>query len=440
MRTHIKRIGWCLFAALIAAGCGQVPTGAPAEPPTAIVQQAIATAALSATPVDLTPTSSPTQPPTETVTPVPSETSAPVNAIQHFNLGQTVTIEAINMLDEQNGWASGSLPGGTMHILRTGDGGNTWFDVTPPQAVPSGAATLLAAGYFLDTDQAWAFFSQNDGMAPAQAIVWHTENGGMGWQTSQPLVLEGLDSQFSVSDIQFIDSQNGWLLAHVGVGMNHDYVMLYRTQDGGASWQRLVDPYDDGSIQACYKPGMLFTDAQQGWLPVNCNGVMPGAILYHTTDGGSTWETVNLPAPADLPTLFENPEAACGVDDLTFFTPDFGRLAMTCTNYSTDPLSYLYYLYTTQDGGATWTSTVYPGGSLTFLNDQVGWAQNQNIYQTKDGGATWTKIANVSWEAKFDFVSEKLGWAVARSGEEIALVKSEDGGVYWILIEPLIGP
>ncbi|OGO72378.1 MAG: hypothetical protein A2Z49_10535 [Chloroflexi bacterium RBG_19FT_COMBO_56_12] len=438
MRTLRKRIGWLLFAALMTASCGQLPTGVSAEPPTAIVLEASATVTLPAIPVDLTATPVPTQPPTETTTPAPSETSAPVPAIEHLAVGQALTIASLDMLDDQNGWAIGGLAGETPHILRPGDGGNTWQDVTPPQAESDDALTLQATGYFLDTDHAWVFYSHSDGVAPAQAIVWHTENGGLGWQDSQPLVMDGIDSQFSVSNIQFIDSQSGWLLAHVGVGMNHDYVMLYRSQDSGVSWQRLIDPYDDGSIQACYKPGMMFTGAQQGWLPVNCNGVMPGALLYHTIDGGSTWETVNLPSPADRPTLFENPTAACGVDDVTFFTPSYGKLGMTCANYDTDPLTYLYYLYTTQDSGATWTSTAYPGGRLVFLNDQVGWAQNQDIYLTEDGGANWTKIANVSWEAEFDFVSETLGWAIARSDEETALVKSEDGGVYWTVIKPLV--
>jgi photosystem II stability/assembly factor-like uncharacterized protein len=70
----------------------------------------------------------------------------------------------------------------------------------------------------------------------------------------------------------------------------------------------------------------------------------------------------------------------------------------------------------------------------------VGWAQNEAIYHTPDGGATWARIANVSWQADFDFVSEAQGWAVAEAGEDMALVQSEDGGVYWSEIKPVIGP
>jgi len=365
-------------------------------------------------------------------------TSVPLEVIEHLEIGQAVTISTLDMLDEQNGWASGGLPGETGQILRTGDGGFTWQDVTPPQPAPDSAQPLQSAAGFLDTQLAWVFYMQADSAPGKPAVVWRTQDGGENWLASQPLDLEGLESQFYVSDLQFIDPQNGWLLAHVGVGMNHDYIMLYHSQDGGITWQRLVDPYVDSGIQGCRKTGMLFTDPLHGWLPGDCNGVAPGAFLYHTTDGGATWETVNLPAPAGLPTLFENPAAACGIYDATFFSPQFGRAGMTCANYDTDPLSYLYYLYTTQDGGTTWTATTYPGGSLVFLNDQVGWAQNGDIFQTTDGGASWTKISLVSWQAEFDFVSEMLGWAVARAGDETALVKSEDGGVYWQELKPVI--
>lgn len=442
MGKHVKHLGWCVLLAILAAACAPASTEVSTQPPTDLQPQFTVTT----TPPDLTPTIPPTEPPTlaptetatETTAPSPTQTSANLAAIQHFNPGEPVNIVAIDMLDEQNGWAQGTLDDGTEHLLRSDDGGNTWMDVTPPVAPPEDSVTLKTAAYFQDRDQAWAFFSRSDGMTPAQAAVWHTQDGGVTWQISQPLDLQGQDGQFFVSDIQFIDENNGWLLSHVGVGMNHDYVMLYRTQDGGATWQRLIDPMTDGSIQACYKPGMQFADAQRGWLAVNCNGVMPGAIVYHTRDGGATWETLSLPAPSDNPTLFENPAAVCGVEQVIFFTPDHGKLSLTCANYDTDPLTYLYFLYTTQDGGASWTAAPYPGGRLTFLNDQTGWVQNVDIYQTKDGGVSWTKIAIVSWEADFDFVNERQGWAVAKSGDETALVKSEDGGVYWSEVQPLI--
>lgn len=428
-----------LLVAGLLSSCGQPGLDQPPAPPSQVDRATIPPVNVPPTAISLTSTPSPTQPATETTPPTPSETP-PLDTIPHLQAGTSVTISSINMFDEKNGWALGGLPGESTHILSTDDGSLSWKDVTPPQVIPSQSQPLQAAAGFLDPQLAWVFYMQSDSTVVESAVVWYTQDSGLHWQASQPLDLTGLESQFYISNIFFIDPLNGWLLAHVGVGMNHDYVMLYRSRDGGQSWQRLIDPYMDGGIQACQKTGMLFTDPQQGWLPGDCNGVAPGAFLYHTTDGGETWETINLASPSDQPTLFETPTAACGVYDVTFFTPDFGRAGVTCANYATDPLTYLHYLYTTQDGGATWTAVEFPGGSLIFLNDQLGWTQNGEIYHSADGGLTWTIISQVTWEADFDFVSEKLGWAVARLGDETALLFSGDGGVYWAVINPTILP
>jgi photosystem II stability/assembly factor-like uncharacterized protein len=39
-----------------------------------------------------------------------------------------------------------------------------------------------------------------------------------------------------------------------------------------------------------------------------------------------------------------------------------------------------------------------------------------------------------------DFVSEQIGWGVARTGELIALVKTTNGGVTWTELTPIVGP
>jgi photosystem II stability/assembly factor-like uncharacterized protein len=167
---------------------------------------------------------------------------------------------------------------------------------------------------------------------------------------------------------------------------------------------------------------------------------MAGAILHHTTDGGATWKTLNLPAPQDAPNLFDDFNVACGVSDPVFFSPQVGKVAVKCSHYTQDPTTYDYYLFSTQDGGVSWTSASYPGETVVFLNPQVGWAQNQDIYQTMDGGATWTKVATPIWHASFDFISDQTGWGVARYGDLLALVQTSNGGAKWIELKPVIAP
>ncbi|HEX9091319.1 MAG TPA: hypothetical protein VF831_07505 [Anaerolineales bacterium] len=384
-------------------------------------------------------------PPTATLTSVPPTATAtppPENPIQHFASGQEFTVTSIHMVDTTTGWAIGSLVGVGDHVLYTADGASTWKDVTPPEKQALNADRKFAIGFFQDAKTAWVTFAIFTGNpVPTEALVWRTSDGGLTWQASQPVDLTGISEIYVPSDLQLVAGQAGWLLVHVGAGMNHDYVVIYRTADGGASWSRVIDPYTDGGIQSCTKTGMLFTDATHGWLTGDCNGVKAGALLYKTIDAGSTWQVVNLPEPPSYPGLFSDESmVACGSYDPFFFSNDTGHVSVNCHDFSGTQITYSYYLFTTQDGGNTWTSTSYPGLGIYFFSIEVGWTSSMKIQQTTDGGKTWKPISDVSWTPEMDFVSEQVGWAVATTGEEVALVKTDNGGAKWTMLIPTIRP
>jgi photosystem II stability/assembly factor-like uncharacterized protein len=381
-------------------------------------------------------------PPTETATPLPpTPTLPPANPIQHYPNGQEFTVTSIHMIDANLGWGIGGLIDPGEHVLRTVDGGTTWIDVTPPEQDAPEGDRRTATGFFQDAQTAWVIFSYTSGVTPAQSVVWRTQDGGASWQASQPLDLTNLTEFYNPSNLQFVGGQTGWLMAHVGVGMMHDYIVLYRSQDGGVSWSRIQDPYNDTSlIMSCSKTGLQFTDATHGWLTGDCHGVAAGVQLFNSLDGGVSWTPVTLPDPAGVPGLFSDMLAACGSYDPYFFSNDLGHIGVNCVNYTQDPPTYQYYLFTTLDGGSTWVSGTYPGKSLYFYSADTGWAAAEKIQRTLDGGLTWKAMSNVSWSAQLDFVSEQLGWAVARNLEQIALVKTTDGGAKWAILVPKVGP
>jgi photosystem II stability/assembly factor-like uncharacterized protein len=59
------------------------------------------------------------------------------------------------------------------------------------------------------------------------------------------------------------------------------------------------------------------------------------------------------------------------------------------------------------------------------------------MYETRDGGETWELIKTVSWDGQFSFIDEQNGWAIARNQDEIALVRTEDGGRTWSQLDPI---
>ena len=84
---------------------------------------------------------------------------------------------------------------------------------------------------------------------PAAPVVWRTQDRGFSWEASEPLDLGEVPiSDYRITNMQFVDEADGWLLIHVG-GMNTG-VMLFHSQDGGKSWERLLDP-SSADLQDC---------------------------------------------------------------------------------------------------------------------------------------------------------------------------------------------
>ncbi len=424
-------LGFIILSLAACASAGSPISGTSLPPTLPPTQVTTATATIS--------------PPTATASPLPptpTATNVPLDPILHFPSGQEFNVTTIDMIDATTGWAIGGLGNVGDHVLLTTDGGSTWKDVTPPESQAVSGEQKTAVGFFQDTKNGWVTYAISGGNPiPTQVVVWRTTDGGASWQASQPLDTTGLADIYVPSDLQVVAGQDGWLLVHVGVGMMHDYVVLYRTTDAGASWSRIIDPYNDGGIQSCTKNFMLFTDATHGWLTGDCSGVKAGVLLYNTTDAGSTWQPVTLPAPASTPGLYNvESNVACGSYDPFFFGNNLGHLGVRCIDYTVTPNTYNYFVYTTQDGGSTWTSTTYSGVTLYFFSADTGWALAMKIEQTTDGGKTWKPISDVTWTAKMDFISEQLGWAVARSSSALALVKTDNGGARWTELVPSVGP
>jgi photosystem II stability/assembly factor-like uncharacterized protein len=153
------------------------------------------------------------------------------------------------------------------------------------------------------------------------------------WRNVTPPTLraDGIDG---IDDVAFIDRLHGWVAAYNCATVA---VHLYRTRDGGRSWQSLGTP---ASHSCGGGPTYLsFIDNEHGWMePVSPNG--PVGQLLGTSDGGRTWKQLAsgpsghiAPGTGQLPCLapirFVSPStgwmARCG-NGAAFTTHDHGRL------------------------------------------------------------------------------------------------------------------
>ena len=375
---------------------------------------------------------------TPTISPTPTENPL---GIPRLEPGTKIDILQLDMIDAGYGWGIGGprASGTSGHVFRTQDGGNSWIEVTPPEVADSTseATSTAAIGYFADAQTGWVTYHAGiPSSIPENPVVWKTVDGGATWQAGSPLDTSGFFETYWVSHIVFTGAENGWVLTHVGAGMNHDYVALYRTTDGGSNWSRVIDPEIDGGIQSCTKVGIAFSDGVNGWLTGDCNGVRPGAFLFQTNDGGVHWESVSLAAPAAIADLFTADRYACAVH-APFLLADRAFLGVECTDMGDLEAGKISYLYYSVAGSAP-APKAYPGGDLFTLDGNRIWALGKEIYRSDTAGGSWSQISTVTWDAQFDFVTADLGWAAVRKGSEYGLVQTTDGGSLWMQLSPVV--
>jgi photosystem II stability/assembly factor-like uncharacterized protein len=344
--------------------------------------------------------------------------------------GDPVVISYIEMFTQTAGWGIGGEAAPLNHILRTQDGAGSWTDVTPPESAPNpGDADKRVVAFFLDTAAAWATYAPQGTGIPAAPFIWYTTDGGASWTAGPPLSSSG--EFYSPTFLYFVDAHTGWFVVQVGAGMSHEYTEIFKTQDGGVSWDKIIDPYVVDSPQSCCKTALAFADSQTGMFTAE-QGAYADPYLEWTDDGGLTWQNVALPFPSSASGMLY-----CKGHSPHFFSSRSALLALDCRNLDTDTAGS--YLYRTADGGAGWQISAYPGGELVFLGADEIFALGRQIHKTTDGGQTWTYVKTVCWDGQFSFVDADLAWAVGSCGDgPVALYHTVNGAASWNEILPVL--
>lgn len=319
-------------------------------------------------------------------------------------------IHTLFMMDASNGWAMGNS-----YILRTANGGATWYNVTAP------GVSAIRNAFFLNASKGWMLTTDS---------IYRTLDGGLTWtRYSVP---------FNGGYIQFLSDTNGFVLTGEGIGMQKHPVSLYQTSDGGATWTLKFahDPNlpTNGLPLSGHKNGMAFRDMSTGW--VGGDSPSPGIYLYKTTNSGVSWAAQPLP----LPTGYEN--AIMSTTAPKFFGTNDAILPVWM---STGVGIRNLFLYVTRDGGNTWSvssgsaPTSY-GTDFVSTRDGFSWDQMGLLHVTNNSGAGWRQVTpNVTFGGDFiprmDFVSTTTGWALLRDlNGNAALYRTTDGGATWTLL------
>jgi photosystem II stability/assembly factor-like uncharacterized protein len=284
-------------------------------------------------------------------------------------------LKGVFFTDAQTGWAVGSdgfFGPGT--IVHTNDGGANWVRQQP------GTDATLNAVHFVTASQGWVVGSEG--------TILRTTNGGQSWQAQS----SGAGFADLVS-VHFINANTGW-----ATGFENFFSpgVILRTDNGGQTWVAQPQANSDGVEWT----RVFFVDGSNGWIL----GSSGSAGLLRTTNGGTTWTRITIPASTTLKGL-----------------------------HFTDALNgwvagYDGTILRTSDGGTTWSPQAVPNpgspgfvDAVYFTDPNNGWAVGGagTILSTTNGGTAWSSDDVGTGLTRFydvHFPAAGTGWAVGFSG------------------------
>ncbi|HUY82527.1 MAG TPA: hypothetical protein VMU92_12455 [Acidobacteriaceae bacterium] len=297
-----------------------------------------------------------------------------------FRAGRVVAVSGVP--GSERTFYFGGVDGG---VWKTTDAGTVWKPIFDHEPVASIGAVAVAPS---DPSVIYVGTGESDirsDLASGDG-VYRSNDAGKTWKHT------GLTNTRQISRI-LVDPNNANLV-YVGA-LGHAYGPsdergVYKSTDGGAHWQRVLDKGPDVGIadlaMAIRKPRILFATTWNAHRPpwityAPIEG--PGNGLYRSTDGGAHWTAI---AGHGLPTeAWGRTGIAVGADGRRVY------VTIDCPGHSG--------LYRSDDDGDTWklvnrdprlTSRAWYFMALAVdpNNPDVLYIPNVALYRTEDGGKT----------------------------------------------------
>ncbi|SDQ16956.1 Uncharacterized protein SAMN05216294_0694 [Flagellimonas zhangzhouensis] len=228
---------------------------------------------------------------------------------------------------------------------------------------------------------------------------------------------------------------------------------VWRTTDGGITWENISDGFFGGSIGAVEvaqsDPNVIYVGGGEQTVRGN---VSSGYGAWKTEDAGKTWKSIGLENSRHISRMRIHPK-----DHNTVYAAVMGNLYKPTEERG---------VYKSTDGGETWKKVLYANdlaGAVDLIfdpnNPRILYASTWRVQRTPyslssggegsalwkstDSGETWTEISKNE-----GFATDTLGiigvavspvnsnrvWAMVENKEKGGLYRSEDGGATWSLI------
>jgi photosystem II stability/assembly factor-like uncharacterized protein len=252
----------------------------------------------------------------------------------------------------------------------------------------------------VDDANAWAW---SEGLppkvqdrAPTIELV-RTDDAGRTWRSAK-LPFAG------VTDVDFVDRNFGWVL-----GGDSSKLRLVRTTDGD-TWQEVEIPSDS---EGGFGGSISFADRDHGWMSTG-----NPSRLYRTSDGGRSWSNVQFPDQLSVYDLISPAPQRVIVG-----TGHFYQSGVTPEPHNQEGL-----MFSTADGGATWTRTAFADGVISCCNAAMSAASPTDIAVMDGTGVTISNDGGRTWTASHQSADGVPPSGLAAEGPRRFLVSLGDGG------------
>ena len=348
-----------------------------------------------------------------------------------LNSSMANEIQSLFFINGLTGWVVGIKSVGPTSglILKTTNGGKSWFDQTPD------SVGVLIDVFFTDSLHGW--------VVGPNGTVLRTKDGGNSWQQRNTG-----DVNEYVAGVYFVNNSVGWV---VGNGyVSHGFIK--NTSDGGDSWTLQLVTNDDNLFKKLY-----FTNPQVGFVP-GFSG-----YIYATWDGGNTWTTIPTSERLWLTNVHfcgQNNGWAVGDKGIIVRTQDGGRHWFVISKGARENLQSIVFVDSligwaagnngivlhTENGGESWISTVLDSltsfRSASFPSRTKGWIVGSRqssegiIYEVSGGGLNWNKktFPALTSFLSVDFVDSITGWVLGYKDFDKSLFQTINGGKDWNII------
>jgi photosystem II stability/assembly factor-like uncharacterized protein/dienelactone hydrolase len=217
----------------------------------------------------------------------------------------------------------------TIPLYRTTDGGKTWNPVSYEGPYVKGLCAIdIVKEQFINhgkTDYKVHIYAVGRVGSPANMMVSH--DGGLTWKSNS------MDKDCKMLfDIKMFDKQTGFACAATDEAIEKSNALILKTNDGGKTWKKVYQ--SKRPFETTWK--VSFPTEKVGYVTIQSYNPDPSAIqqrVAKTTDGGETWQEINLVE-----------DASAREFGIGFIDENHGFVGTMNSGYET------------KDGGKTWST------------------------------------------------------------------------------------